>query len=80
MSVADTPHDSAPRTVYDDPDDTHAMAENASACRAEAHLARFVSTVSAQVPSTLLAAPRKATKVAFDVTDAAARFATRLLD
>lgn len=80
MSVADTPHDPAPRTAYDDPDDTHEMAEDASACRAEAHLSRFVSTVTTQVPSTLLAAPRKATKVALDVTDAAARFATRLLD
>jgi hypothetical protein len=74
------------RLAYDDPDDAHQMAENASACRAESHLARAAAALGAArrtaeaVPNAMLQAPRKVTRTALDVTDSAAKFASRLFE
>lgn len=85
MSAATSPEPSA-RLAYDDPDDAHQMAENASACRAETHLARAAAALGAArrtaeaVPGAVLQAPRRVTRTALDVTDSAAKFAGRFFD
>ena len=85
MSAASSPEPGV-RLAYDDPDDAHEMAENASACRAEAHLARAAAALGAArrtaeaVPGAVLQAPRTVTRTALSVTDSAARFASRLFE
>lgn len=77
---------SAQRLVYDDPDTTQDMAKDATACCAEAHLARAASAFTAArrtvdtMPATLLAAPRKVTRSVVNVSDGAAKFAGQLFD
>ena len=82
---------SSDRLAYADPDTSAVMARDASACRAEAHLARALDARTStrrsveQAPSTLLpAAPRGAGRTPVTVTEAttqsAARFAARLFD
>ena len=62
------------------------MAKNASACRAEAHLARASAALGAArrtaeaVPGAVLQAPRKVTRTALSVTDSAAKFAGRFFE
>ena len=85
MSAATSPEHPA-RLAYDDPDDATQMAKNASACRAEAHLARASAALGAArrtaeaVPGAVLQAPRKVTRTALSVTDSAAKFAGRFFE
>lgn len=80
-------HASAPtRLPYDDADTTEIMAADASACRAEKHLARATAALATArrtveaAPTALLQAPRVVGRSALQVTDSAAKFAARLLD
>jgi hypothetical protein len=74
------------RTAYPDPDTAAVMARDASACSAEAHLARTLAGLDAtrrtvaHVPTVLLEAPAPVGRSAWRVTDSAARFAARLFD
>jgi hypothetical protein len=62
------------------------MARDASACSAEAHLARALAGVAAarrtveKVPGTVLEAPAQAARAGWRVTESAATFAARLFD
>jgi hypothetical protein len=77
---------SAERLAYDDPDTTRDMAQDASACCQETHLARAADAfttarrTAGAAPSALLATPRTATRTALHVSDSAARFASRLFE
>ena len=71
---------------YDDADNCHDMAADASVCRSESHLARATSALATArrtveaAPTALLQAPRTVSRSALNVTDAAAKFAAKFLD
>lgn len=71
------------RRVYDDADTTEQMAQDASACRREAHLSHVVARVVAvpgMATDAVLRAPRQVARTAVSVSDSAARFASRLFE
>jgi len=74
------------RLAYTDPDSAETMAQDASACRAEAHLAKANALLAAtrrtveQTPSAALGVPRQMLRTAVSVSDSAAKFAGRLFD
>ena len=76
----------ASHLAYDDADNAQDMAADASVCRDEKHLARAASALATArrtveaAPTALLQAPRAVSRSALSVTDAAAKFAARMLD
>ncbi|WP_310963125.1 hypothetical protein [Nocardioides terrisoli] len=72
--------------AYDDLDSTSEMVRDASACRAEAHIARAVALLGAArstvdvVPGAVLQAPRQLGRTALAVSESAAKFAGSLFD
>lgn len=84
------PAGASSRLAYDDPDSAGQMASDATACRAEAHLAAALDLLAGArrtaeaVPGALLQAPvavgRTAARTTLSISEQAARFAARLLD
>lgn len=74
------------RIPYEDADTTENMAADASVCRAEKHLARATAALASarrtveSAPNALLQAPRTVGRSALNVTDSAAKFASKLFD
>ena len=76
----------ASHLAYDDADNCQDMAADASACRGEKHISRATAAIATArrtveaAPTALLQAPRTVGRSALNVTDAAAKFAAKLLD
>ncbi|MGN6722976.1 MAG: hypothetical protein ACTHJM_10230 [Marmoricola sp.] len=71
---------------YDDADSCQEMAADASVCRRESHLSRAEAALAAArrtvevTPTALLQARRTVRRSALNVSDAAAKFASKVLD
>jgi hypothetical protein len=69
---------SSERLAYADPDTSAVMARDASACRAEAHLARVLDATARRSADPAPATP--GTRDTHTVTESTARFAARLFE
>lgn len=65
---------------YEDADDTRDMADNASECAREYHLANAARRIAQQTPATILSAPKRVRATITTVSDSAASFAGKLFN